>query len=119
MKVRWSHLTQDEKRKVGIGCGPGKTAFLIPQFIFKASCVQHDFYYKRGGNIFDKLEADAFFLAHMLRDIAESERGLTLRLFFTLMAFAYYLVVSVFGMFAFHWGKYRTVDEMISDTINT
>lgn len=115
MKISWSQLTAKLKSLVGYGCGIGKTALFIPQFIFETSCVQHDFYYRRGGGLFDKLEADAFFLAYMLRDISNCNKNIIAKLFFTLMAFIYYLLVSVFGLVAFHWGKYKTLEEIIKD----
>jgi len=115
-KLHWSGLTQRQKRQLNGGCGPGKTMFLIPQFVFKASCEQHDFYYRRGGDLFDKAEADLMFFAYMMTDITDlkGKKGLFKRLGYTFLAKTYFILVCIFGAFAFRWGKYRTFEEIVN-----
>ena len=113
MKLHWSDLTEEQKTQVGIGCGPGKVAFFIPQFIFKASCVQHDFYYNRGGYLFEKIEADLFFYAFMLSDINQSNFHWLRKTFYLICASVYFLLVSTFGLLGFTWGRYRTLEEVV------
>ena len=111
-KLQWSKLTDTQRKKMGGGCGPGKAMLFIPQFIFKASCEQHDFYYRRGGTIFDKAEADVMFFAFMLKDIADSPKHWTKKLLYVAAAKIYFILVSVFGYFAFTFGHYRTLREL-------
>lgn len=114
-RIRWSDLTEKEQLKYGRtrGCGPGKAFFLIPQFIFRASCWQHDFYFARGGDMFDYIEANLMFYAHMVKDIAESKDRLHKRLFHLFAATLYYILVSVYGVFFFNWGRYRTKEDIL------
>ena len=114
-KASWSGLTQKEQFKFGRmrGCGPGRVFFLVPQFIFRASCWQHDFYYARGGDIFDKMEADAMFFSFMLKDINEGQTKFWHKLFYTTMAVLYYLWVSTFGLVFFKYGRYRDKEEIL------
>lgn len=84
-------------------CGAGKSAFLIPQFIFNSSCAQHDAAYIMGGGIIEKVMADTFFYAHMLKDISKGGHTFIKRMFYFKMATLYFITVSIFGMFFFNW----------------
>lgn len=114
-KLRFSDLTSRQIALLKGGCGVGATALFIPQFIFQASCTQHDFYYRRGGWFFDKLEADVFFYAYMLKDIGNCGRNVGIKCLYLCMATLYFLLVSVFGIFAFSWGRYKTFTEILRD----
>lgn len=46
--LKYSQLTPEQQQSVSNGCGGGKTALFIPNFVFYADCNQHDFYYWRG-----------------------------------------------------------------------
>lgn len=114
MKVSWTEASVEIKAALDkAGCGPGRTVLFIPQFIFSASCQQHDFYYNRGGGIFDKVEADLMFFAHMAKDIANSEASFGKKCLYMLAAKLYFLWVMTFGFFVFTWGRYRTQDEIL------
>lgn len=115
MKIHYSDLTKGQVMLLEGGCGIGATALFIPQFIFQASCTQHDFYYRRGGWFFDKLEADIFFYAYMLKDIGNCGRNVGIKCFYLITASLYFLLVSVFGVFAFKWGKYRSFPQILRD----
>ena len=84
-------------------CGAGKSAFLIPQFIFNTSCSKHDNYYSIGGGIIEKVKADTFFYAFMLDDISKGNYSFFRRFFYFKMATLYFVCVSTFGCFAFNW----------------
>lgn len=113
-KVRWSDLTLEQQMNFDCSCG-FKKYFAIPQFIFKASCCQHDLYYRRGGDIFDKAFADVMFYAYMLEDIVDLDRSFFVKAFYFKMATLYFLAVTLFGCFAFTWGRYRTIDEILQN----
>lgn len=111
MKPSFSDLTPEQQATFGNGCGLYSRIFKLPQFIFKASCRQHDAYYTIGGWFGDKFYADWHFFIIMLTDAKDSARPV----FYSLMAFLYFLAVSVFGVFAFHWStRYRTLDEILA-----
>jgi hypothetical protein len=83
---RWSQLTPNVRSIVGNGCGSKGGWFKPPNFMFEASCDQHDFYYWRGGTEGDRQEADAAFLRAMLRDAGRTDwwvRWLNRRLAYT------------------------------------
>lgn len=84
-------------------CGPGAVALLLPQFIFSASCKQHDKYYKTGGGLIEKLYADFMFYAYMLKDIKNGKFLWYKRYFYLSMATLYLLLVLLFGGFLFNW----------------
>lgn len=90
----------DENEKF---CGAGKTAFFIPQFIFKASCKKHDDYYSRGGGLIEKIKADTFFYAYMLEDISKGGFKFFKKYFYFFMASLYFIVVSILGWTVFKW----------------
>jgi len=113
MKVRYSQLTDDEKKIVCNGCGTKLTYKIIPDLFFEADCNQHDFYYKRGGDAFDRMEADVMFYAHMLKSINDKYAHWYQKIFAFSIATVYFIVVRVLGIFAFRWGKYRPLSKII------
>jgi len=117
MKTHWSQLTKEQQECFGIdrGCGAGKTWFLIPQFIFRADCKIHDYYYKRGGNFFDFVYSNVMFYAYMLKDVADYPHKPHKKLLYFNMATLYFIAVSVFGVFCFNWGKYRDIKEVLGE----
>jgi len=86
-----------KKKSQKNSCGPGKAAFLIPQFIFKASCKKHDDYYKEGGGIVEKVYADTMFYAFMLEDIKKGGYSFFRKYSYFKIATFYYLFVLTFG----------------------
>lgn len=84
-------------------CGPGKSAFLIPDFIFTSSCLKHDNYYKKGGGIIEKVMADTFFYAYMLEDISKAGYSFSRRMFYFLMATLYFIFVMTVGCIWWKW----------------
>lgn len=72
--VRWRHLTTKQKSRLvelGVlnGCGSKGGSIDVPEWIFEASCHQHDFNYWVGGAEADRLKADWEFYQAMLRDV--------------------------------------------------
>ena len=86
-------------------CGAGKSALFIPDFIFTASCTRHDEAYSNGGGLIEKVMADTFFYAHMLKDISKGGHTFFKRFFYFKMATLYYIIVSIFGGIFFKWHK--------------
>ena len=111
MILHYKDLTIKQIAKISNGCGGGKTALFIPNFIFEADCCHHDFYYWRGGNIFDKLKADWLFYYYMIRDV-KRQKHIEPKVFYFLMATIYYIMVSVLGLPFFHFGKQRTINDI-------
>ena len=110
MKPHFSHLTPEQQKTFGNGCGLYSKWLRVPQFAFKASCRHHDFLYVVGGGIKDKIYADWHFFVAMVYDAKDSKRPV----FYTLMAILYLLGVTIFGVFAFHWStQYRTLAEIL------
>ena len=82
-----------------------------PEFLFNASCNQHDFYYWRGGTESDRLEADKAFYEAMLVDIQNYVVWYK-RLSYKLIAYAYYKSVRLFGKRFFQYGTMKTKTDI-------
>lgn len=76
------------------GCGPGKLARFIPNFIFFRCCNCHDANYAITTN--DRWVADKYFLVSMMNEI---ERHGSNRNFYTFVALFYFLTVRLLGGF--------------------
>lgn len=115
VKANYSSLSATEKKIIGKGCGPGVgfLEWLIPDLLFHADCKQHDFYYARGGGLFDKVEADLMFFAYMTKSINDKVNGFFKKLGYFICAKFYFMSVSIFGVFLWNWGRYRTKQEII------
>lgn len=110
--LSYSSLTPFQKKSICNGCG-GKGGFVSPpQFLFKASCNQHDFYYWRGGTEDDRKKADDTFYKFMLEDVNDSKWWK--RPFYKSMAFLYYKSVRQFGKkFFYYTDTPRTIEDVI------
>lgn len=112
MKPKFSDLTPEQQKTFGNGCGLYSKWLRVPQFVYKASCRQHDFNFSRGGGIKDFIKANMDFFRAMLVDASNSDRPI----FYSLMSYLYLAGVTVFGVFAFHWStRYRTVEEILAN----
>lgn len=90
------------------GCG-GKAGIINPpDFIFNAKCLQHDFYYWRGGNEIDRYNADLEFYLIMLEDAHNSKHYWIYRFW----AYLYFRAVRTFGYKFFHYGEKRTAKDI-------
>ena len=87
------------------GCGPKGGWLKPPQFIFTASCNQHDYYYWVGGTEHDRWEADWAFYLIMRQDAREYGWK---RWWYYTLAWTYYKAVRLFGRSSFHFGSKRS-----------
>lgn len=118
MKLHWSDLSAEEQqlfeKEVANGCGPewspALRSFLRKYFfahLFHAKCVQHDFYYVRGGDWKDRLKADWDMTKFVFIDFFQA-------LLFLLVGSVYLLSVVLFGWINFQWGEYKTKEEILT-----
>ena len=105
-RTNWSDLTPEEQGIYGNGCGAGIFK-AVPELLFNACCRQHDFYYYRGGDVFDKTEADVMFYAHMLKSGNMHYNRWYMKIPLFVAATLYFVAVTLFGVFAFNWGQYK------------
>ena len=110
--LKYSDLTKAQKEFICNGCG-GKGAWIkVPNFIFKASCNHHDFYYWRGKDEADRKKADKAFYKFMRIDI--SEVNSLKKPYYHVWALSYYLAVRLFGRKFFNYSdKYKTIKGLI------
>lgn len=116
MKVSYSDLSNKEKEIIGDGCGTRLTGRLVPDLFFNADCDQHDFYYLRGGDFFDKIEADVMFYAHMLKSINNMKKRWYQKPPHVVIATVYFFVVFTLGLLFFSYGKYKTLAEILAES---
>jgi len=119
-------------------CGSkyGNLIFNVKKFFFskliKADCKIHDLCYMRGGNLFDKIHCDWVFAILALLDginlvrktfLSEGLDGfinmilnviivLILLALWFIAVLSYFTAVTIFGVFAFSWGKMKTLKEI-------
>ena len=102
MKPHFSDLTTGQRANFGDGCS------WVADFHFTASCRHHDFNYYRGGSLKDKLKADWDMCRMMWADSYVA--------WHYLVTITYWLGLTLlpFPYFFFHWGKYRTLEQIIA-----
>jgi len=115
-KVRWGDLTEEQKdklREIGElnGCA-GKGSWIDPpDWIFTASCDQHDFNYWLGGSEEAREKADLQFYEAMLAD-ANSMPWYS-SWYYRWMAWIYYKAVSKYaGAFFEYTDRERTLEDL-------
>ena len=114
--LKYSDLNQVQKNFVCNGCG-GKGGIIDPpEFIFNASCNQHDFYYWRGCSEEDRKIADDSFYKFMRETI--SKEKWYLRPHYHLWAYAYYREVRLSGKKFFHYGeRMKNIGDLASEMV--
>ena len=111
MKIHWSDLTKKEQENYGDGCGALAKGFKVPDFIFRASCIQHDFNYARGGWPWHKAQADVWFYWAMLQDAWDYPK---LEAFiYSVLATLYFIVVLIVSWPFFTYGAWRSKEEIL------
>jgi len=100
-------LTPEQKKYICNGCGSKGGWIKPPNFIFKASCNQHDFHYWRGCKESDRKKADKSFYKYMKIDIKERDYNFFKKAWYYTWAYSYYKAVRIFGKKAFY-----NADEM-------
>ncbi len=105
MKVTWSDLSLEEQLNFGNGCT------WVPDFIFTASCRQHDFNYTRGGYLFAKMKADYDLCVRMFDDAFASP----LWYLYMWVGIVYFLGLTFipFSYMRFNWGPYLTKQQIL------
>ena len=112
--VRYRELTTSQKKVIVNGCGGKGSGIPVPNFIFKASCNKHDFYYWRGKTEEDRKTADLAFLSFMLDDA--NEFSFFKRRRYRSWAYVYYLSVRIFGKKFFNYSdEYKTMKDVIRE----
>ena len=99
--LKYSELTEAQKAEICNGCGAKGGFIKPPNFIFKASCNQHDFYYWRGCNEDNRKTADEAFYKYMKIDIQDRDYGFLKKAWYHTWAWGYFKAVRVFGKKAF------------------
>lgn len=103
--LRYSNLLETQKKEICNGCGSKGGWIKPPNFIFKASCNQHDFYYWRGCDDTSRELADDSFYKYMRIDISEREYGFFKAGWYHTWAWSYYKAVRIFGKKAFYYAE--------------
>ncbi len=114
--VKYRDLTAKEREFITNGCGSKGGIVKVPNFMFKASCNQHDFYYWRGCTEKERLSADTKFYEKMLEDVT----GVVWykRWFYGAWAWTYYKAVRFGGKHAFYYAdKQRTRLELMEEML--
>ena len=110
--LRYSSLTKDNKQAICNGCG-GKGGWINPpEFLFHASCNQHDFYYWRGGNKHDRGTADKLFYKFMRED-CNTQAWYKIPLAHA-VALTYFVAVRIAGKKYFNYGEMKTKVDLIN-----
>lgn len=84
------------------GCGNKGAKIKVPNFIFEASCNQHDVGYNKGGNEAKRFECDGKFFIMMVKDTFLVENYLK-RIYYQSWAFVYFISVRIFGKKYFNY----------------
>jgi hypothetical protein len=109
--VRFNDLTQEQVTFITDGCGKKGGILNVPDWIFTASCAQHDFNYWLGGAEEDRKKADWQFYQAMLYD-AEQYPWYR-RYLYKAIAFMYYRAVRWFaGSFFYYTDDKRTLEDL-------
>lgn len=108
--IGYSDLTQEQKYSICNGCGGKGGIINPPEFLFHASCNQHDFYYWRGGTELDRKKADDAFYEMMKVD-AGKEQGIK-KLHYLTWAYVYYKAVRLVGSKFFNYGVMKDLKDL-------
>ena len=118
----WNELTPAQQAYINnnddFACGtlPNKI-FRLPSFCFEASCQAHDYSFRHGRHLCDFMRANNGFVKRMFKDIWNKDDAYINKAFYYLMAILYWVAVSIFGVFAFNWGKdYKSIETIINES---
>ena len=115
-KLTYTTLVEADKKVISNGCGGKGSTVPVPDFLFKASCDQHDFYYWRGGEEKDREAADEAFYKYMKIDSAEQSKGFLQSAISLSWAYVYYKAVRYFGKPYFNYGPMKTEADLATLT---
>ncbi len=116
MKPTYSDLSPEQKATFGNGCGLYARFLNVPDFIFTASCNQHDFNYRRGvgaNHWYENLwkfpyyyiKANWDFYTHMLADAS--------KWWHYVVATIYFIVVTFVSFPFFDGGRFKSIEEIM------
>lgn len=119
-KVSWHSLTDAEKEIVGNVPGAGVFTGFINWLLTKALGIKfsnfsfspHDWSYVRGGTLWDKTRSDIQMKLYILVDATE-QKNLLKGIAAIIVAPIAFIIVSIFGLFFFDFGPYRTKEEAL------
>lgn len=102
----WPRHIEPWQGQPGNGCGPAPKWInrLVPELMYRGACDEHDWYYRQGGRLRDKLRADLLFLWRLL---CAPPRWWQ-RVYLWPVAMLYTAAVLYYGWFAFNW---RRIDD--------
>lgn len=111
MRLSYSDLTVEDKKLLCNGCGAKAGGWLdVPEFLFSASCDQHDFYYWRGGSNHDRWVADRDFYKHARKD---ANAAVWWKVpFYHLVGLVYFTAVRLIAWNFFSYGKQKTLEDL-------
>jgi len=118
-KLRYRNLTPKAIEMICNGCTVKGGFFKVPNFLFDASCNQHDFYYWRGYTDECRKKADKMFYEAMLEDAKKPEYGFFESNFYKLWAWSYYIAVRLKGKKYFHFGDKMKGQEELNKELET
>jgi len=110
--IRYRQITKVQKEEICNGCGAKGGWIKPPNFIFKASCNQHDFYYWRGATEHERLIADESFYKFMKIDIDERQYSFLKTAWYHAWAYSYFKAVRIFGKKAFNFEREMTQADL-------
>ena len=108
---KFSELTAKQIATICNGCGGKGSWIKAPNFLFKASCYQHDYRYWLGTTKADRKRADEAFYRWMKRDIKERGKWYNKAWYHT-WAYTYYKAVRIGGSKYFNKNKVRTLKDL-------
>jgi hypothetical protein len=97
-RIRYRHLTPEEREIICNGCGPKGGIIPVPEFVYTEACNHHDFNYWIGANKLQRKKADLQFLAEMIAEAAGVRK-------YIILARIYYRAVRWFGGLCFNYAK--------------
>jgi hypothetical protein len=110
MKPTFTDLTPEQQLSYGNGCS------YVFDFIFTASCQQHDFNFARGGGLHDWAKANWDMFTHMWSDSS--------RLWHYVVSLTYFIGLMILSLPFFYWttiwkGNYNSIREILTiDRLN-
>ena len=108
--IKYSQLTDKQKQAICNGCGGKGGLINPPEFLFHASCNQHDFYYWRGGKEEDRKKADNDFYEAMKMDIKKAKWHL--QPYYSFWAFSYFTAVRLVGKKYFNYNIMKNETDL-------
>lgn len=114
--VKFRELSEEQVHFICNGCGGKGSVINPPEFMFNASCDQHDYNYCIGGNGGDRVKADYQFYQAMKKDVREY--AWYRRPFYYAMAWLYYIAVRLMGHKFFNYGKKNTLIDIVNKVMD-